>query len=141
MKNLCFAIPIFYTAGDGPMAKAYSSLCLLVRCREHPFTQPTSFGCHSIVTLLSFSCHSIVSLFAFRVSGRFQKHYMSNFPKFRTADAFCLLKTKLLLCHLLSATATATVFFAPSLRPLRFGIFSFHVSCFGFRVGVQKHYR
>ena len=49
----------------------------------------------------------------FRVSGGFQRHYMSNFANFRTVDVFCLLKTKLILYRLLSATATATKLFVP----------------------------
>ena len=61
---------------------------------------------------LSFSC------FAFRVSGWFQKHYMVHFKNCHTVDAFCLLKTKLILHLLLCATATATELFAPSIALL-----------------------
>ena len=84
-----------------------------------------SFGGHSVVIRLSFCCHSVVILlsfgcFAFRVG--VQKHDMAYFANCRTVDAFCLLKTKLIFRRLLSATATATGLFAPSLRPLRFNI-------------------
>ena len=116
MKNLCFAIPIFYTAGDGPMAKAYSSLCLLVRCREHPFTQPTSFGWKRFSSLCGEDCTSFLfsvvysvvirlSLFCFGLDS--EKLY-GTLCKLLNLDVLCLTKTKLIFsCLLITATALA----------------------------------
>ena len=86
---------------------------LTFRLAIYLFTPATETVNITVVIRLSFGRHS-VGILLFRVSrfGLILQHYLAHIVIFRRVDAFCLLKTKLILHRLLSATATATAFFA-----------------------------